>query len=84
MLGGWQALVVILGFWLINAIVENVIRPIFMKESLNISLVTTFLSLLIWGWILGMPGAVLSIPLTMVVMKLYKDMMESDSSLQEK
>ena len=84
MLGGWQALVVIIGFWLINAIVENVIRPIFMKESLNISLVTTFLSLLIWGWILGMPGAVLSIPLTMVVMKLYKDMMESDSSLQEK
>lgn len=66
MLGGWQAVVVFIGFWLINAIVENVIRPIFMKESLNISLVTTFLSLLIWGWILGMTGAVLGVPLTMV------------------
>ena len=74
MLGGWQAVVVFLGFWLINAIVENVIRPIFMKESLNISLVTTFLSLLIWGWILGMTGAVIGVPLTMVVMKLYKDL----------
>jgi AI-2 transport protein TqsA len=73
MLGGWQALAVFIGFWIINAVVENVIRPIFMKESLNISLLTTFLSLLIWGWILGMPGAVLGVPLTMVVMKVYKD-----------
>jgi predicted PurR-regulated permease PerM len=73
MLGGWQALGVFLGFWLINAIVENVIRPIFMKETLNISLVTTFLSLLVWGWLLGMTGAVLGVPLTMVVMKMYKD-----------
>lgn len=77
MLGWWQALAVFIGFWLINAIVENVIRPIFMKESLNISLLTTFLSLLIWGWILGMPGAVLGVPLTMVVMKLYKDLTEA-------
>jgi predicted PurR-regulated permease PerM len=73
MLGGWQAFIVLIGFWFINAIVENVIRPIFMKESLNISLVTTFLSMLIWGWILGMTGAVIGVPLTMVVMKLYKD-----------
>ncbi|HPI87247.1 MAG TPA: AI-2E family transporter [Bacteroidales bacterium] len=76
MLGWWQALVVFIGFWLINAIVENVIRPIFMKESLNISLLTTFLSLLIWGWILGMPGAVLGVPLTMVVMKIYEGQKE--------
>lgn len=81
MLGGWQAFIVFIGFWLINAIVENVIRPIFMKESLNISLLTTFLSLLIWGWILGMPGAILGVPLTMVVMKMYKDISQADSPL---
>ena len=80
MLGGWPAFGVLIGFWLINAMVENVIRPIFMKESLNISLVTTFLSLLVWGWILGMTGAVLGVPLTMVVMKLYKDMKGTESS----
>jgi predicted PurR-regulated permease PerM len=74
MLGPWQAVIVFLGFWLINALVENVVRPIFMKESLNISLLTTFLSLLIWGWILGMTGAVLGVPLTMVVMKVYEDL----------
>jgi AI-2 transport protein TqsA len=74
MLGPWKALIVFIGFWFINAMVENVVRPIFMKESLNISLLTTFLSLLIWGWILGMPGAVLGVPLTLVVMKLAKDL----------
>lgn len=72
-LGPWPAVIVFIGFWLINAIVENVIGPIFLKESLNISLLTTFLSLLVWGWILGMTGAVLGVPLTMVVMKIYKD-----------
>jgi predicted PurR-regulated permease PerM len=77
MLGGWQALVVFIGFWLINALVENVVRPIFMKEGLNISLLTTFLSLIVWGWILGMPGAVLGVPLTMVVMKLFRDLSEA-------
>jgi predicted PurR-regulated permease PerM len=76
MLGPWKALIVFIGFWFINAVVENVVRPLFMKESLDISLLTTFLSLLIWGWILGMPGAVLGVPLTMVVMKIYKDMKE--------
>jgi len=78
MLGGWQAIAVLIGFWFINAVVENVVRPIFMKESLNISLLTTFLSLLVWGWILGMPGAVLGVPLTMVVMKLVKTLKEED------
>jgi AI-2 transport protein TqsA len=72
-LGPWQALLVLLIFWVINFIVENVIGPIFMKESLNISLLSTFLSLLVWGWILGMPGTVLGVPLTMAVMKIYQD-----------
>ncbi len=77
MLGGWQALAVFIGFWLINAVVENVVRPIFMKESLNISLLTTFMSLIVWGWILGMPGAVLGVPLTLVLMKLFRDLSEA-------
>jgi AI-2 transport protein TqsA len=73
-MGLTQALIVFGGFWLINALVENVFRPIFMKETLHISLLTTFLSLLFWGWVLGMPGAILGVPLTLVVMKMFKTM----------
>jgi AI-2 transport protein TqsA len=72
-LGPKQALIVLIGFWFINFIVENVIGPIFMKQSLNISLLNSFLSLLVWGWILGVPGAILGIPLTMVVMKIFSE-----------
>jgi len=72
-LGVTQALIVSGGFWLINGLVENVFRPIFMKESLNISLLTTFLSLLFWGWVLGLPGAILGVPLTLVVIKIYNE-----------
>jgi AI-2 transport protein TqsA len=73
-MGLTQALIVFGGFWLINALVENVFRPIFMKESLNISLLTTFLSLLFWGFILGLPGAILGVPLTLMVMRFFKGM----------
>jgi predicted PurR-regulated permease PerM len=74
MKGPWQALFILIGFWVINFVVENVIRPIFMKHGLNISLLTTFFSLLVWSWILGVPGAILGVPLTIAVMKIYKDM----------
>jgi len=77
-MGLTQALIVFGGFWLINALVENVFRPIFMKESLNISLLTTFLSLLFWGWVLGLPGAILGVPLTLIVIKIFRDINSSD------
>lgn len=69
-LGPMQALIVLVGFFIINFIVENVLGPMFMKQSLNISLLNSFLSLLVWSWVLGAPGAVLGIPLTIVVMRL--------------
>jgi predicted PurR-regulated permease PerM len=71
-MGITQALIVSGGFWLINILVENVFRPLYIKESLNISLLTIFLSLLFWGYILGLPGAILSVPLTLVVIKIFK------------
>jgi AI-2 transport protein TqsA len=80
-LGPKQAIIVLIGFWFINFIVENVIGPIFMKQSLNISMLNSFLSLLVWGWILGVPGAILGIPLTMVVMKIYSEI--GNESLQK-
>lgn len=72
-LGPGQALIVIVGFAIINFIVENILGPMFMKQGLSISLLNSFLSMMIWGWILGMPGAILGIPLTMVLMKIHSD-----------
>ena len=82
-MGLTQALIVFGGFWLINALVENVFRPIFMKESLNISLLTTFLSLLFWGWVLGLPGAILGVPLTLMVMKFFNEFNDKEEKDRE-
>ena len=81
-LGPAKALIVIVGFFLINFFVENVLGPLFMKQSLSISLLNSFLSVLIWGWILGMPGAFLGIPLTMVVMKIHTDLSKKKDNQQ--
>lgn len=86
-MGITQALIVSGGFWLINILVENVFRPLYIKESLNISLLTTFLSLLFWGWVLGLPGAVLGVPLTLVVIKIYNQFnrkVEKDTEIFKK
>lgn len=72
-LGPNQALIVIAGFWLINFIVENILGPMFMKQGLSISLLNSFLSMMIWGWILGLSGAFLGVPLTMVLMKIQSN-----------
>jgi predicted PurR-regulated permease PerM len=67
-----EMIIVIVGFIVINAIIENVVKPKFMGEELNMSLFVIFLSLIVWTWILGAIGAILAIPLTISAMKAWE------------
>ena len=67
--GMTAAIIVIVGFVIINGIVENIVKPRFIGKKLHISLTSIFLSLVFWTWILGAMGAVLAIPLTISAMK---------------
>ena len=62
-----SALIVVVGFILINEFIENVIKPRMMGEELDLSLSVIFISLIIWAFILGPIGAVLAIPMTIAV-----------------
>jgi len=66
------ALVVFIGYTLINGTVENVIKPRRMGRGLKISPVVVVISLFIWGWLLGVVGAVLSTPLTLLILSVLE------------
>ncbi|MCK4818297.1 AI-2E family transporter [bacterium] len=62
-----SALIVVVGFFLINEFIEDVIKPRMMGEELDLSLSVVFISLVIWAFILGPIGTVLAIPMTITV-----------------
>lgn len=61
------ALAVLAGISLVNALVENVLFPSLAGKGLKLSPSIVFLSLFYWAYVLGTAGALIAIPLTMVV-----------------
>lgn len=62
-----HAVVVALGYFVINTIFGSILEPNLMGRRLGLSTLVVMLSLLFWGWTWGPIGALLSVPLTMVV-----------------
>jgi AI-2 transport protein TqsA len=58
------------GLILTNVIVDNVVKPIFMKHAIDVSFLEFTLSLVLWAFLLGLTGAILAIPLTLALRKL--------------
>jgi len=63
------ALMVVLGYTVVNLAIGNVLEPRLTGRELGISPVLILLSLLFWGWVLGPVGLFLAVPLTMAVME---------------
>ncbi len=68
-----MALVVLLGYILINGGVQNIIQPKIMGQGLKISPVVVFIGLFVWGYLLGGIGAILAVPLTMLVLIIMEN-----------
>ncbi len=54
-------------FMLIHNVIGNLIEPRIMGEGLGLSTLVVFLSLLLWGYLLGTVGMLLSVPITMTI-----------------
>lgn len=66
-LGFGSAVLVAAGYILVNFVIGNVIEPRLMGRKLRLSTLVVFLSLIFWGGLLGLVGAILAIPLTMTM-----------------
>jgi predicted PurR-regulated permease PerM len=64
-LGLLRALIVGIGYLVINLVMGGAVEPRFMGKGLGLSPLVVLLSLLFWGWLLGPVGMLLSVPLTM-------------------
>ena len=53
----------------VNSVMGNMIEPRLMGRSLGLSPLVVFVSLVLWGWLLGPVGMFLSVPLT-ITMKI--------------
>jgi len=67
------ALIVLVGYILINGGVQNFIQPKIMGKGLRISPVVVFVGLFVWGYLLGGIGALLAVPLTLLVLVLMEN-----------
>ncbi|WP_448222358.1 AI-2E family transporter [Gordonia iterans] len=72
--GGVSKLVlVVVVYSAINVILQSVIQPKFVGDAVGLSATLTFLSLLVWAFILGPLGAILAVPLTILTKALLID-----------
>ncbi len=62
--------------WLIQMIMGNVVDPRLMAFSLNLSPLLVIVSLIFWGWLWGITGMILAVPLT-ATLKIFFENIES-------
>ena len=72
--GGWgELLAIVILYAVLNFVVQTLIQPRFVGDSVGLSMTVTFIALLFWGWAMGALGALLAIPLTLLVKALLVD-----------
>ncbi|MFF2272775.1 AI-2E family transporter [Agromyces sp. NPDC058136] len=74
LVGGWPTVVAVLVVYgLINAVIQSIIQPRIVGNAVSLSQSLTFVSVLVWAVVLGPMGAILAVPLTLLVRMLLVD-----------
>jgi predicted PurR-regulated permease PerM len=69
-------------FLLLNVLESYVISPMVLSKRLTLNPVMLFVSLTFWGWMWGIVGAILAVPI-MVVLKIFCDHFETLAPIGE-
>jgi predicted PurR-regulated permease PerM len=65
---------VVVAFLVINTVLQTIVQPRFVGDAVGLSVTVTFLALVFWGFLVGPLGALLAIPLTLLVKALLIDL----------
>ncbi|MEU0566547.1 AI-2E family transporter [Nonomuraea sp. NPDC005983] len=68
-----QMLLVIAAYCVINVVIQSFIQPKFLGDAVGLSTTMTFVSLVVWAFVLGPLGALLAIPLSLLTRALLVD-----------
>jgi predicted PurR-regulated permease PerM len=71
-----SALFTVIAYLVVNMVMGNIVEPRLIGKSVGLSPLIVFLSLIFWGWVLGIVGMLLATPLTITI-KIIFDSMES-------
>ncbi|GAA2978154.1 AI-2E family transporter [Microbacterium terrae] len=72
--GGWPMLLAVVAIYcVVNVTLQVLVQPKFVSDAVNLSLTLSFFSVIFWTFIIGPLGAILSIPLTLLVRALILD-----------
>lgn len=55
------------GFLLIDLLKGNLVGPLVLGRRMPLNTVAVFVSLLFWGWVWGIPGVIMAVPLTVMI-----------------
>ena len=69
--GGWPLLLAVVAIYCVaNVVLQVLVQPKFVSDAVDISLTLSFFSVIFWTFVVGPLGAILSIPLTLLVRAL--------------
>lgn len=68
-----EMLLVIAAYVVINVITQSLILPKYLGDAVGLSTTVTFISLIVWAFVLGPLGAILAIPLSLLAKALLID-----------
>jgi AI-2 transport protein TqsA len=74
LVGGWPTVIaVVVIYGVINAVVQSIIQPRVVGHAVSLSQTLTFFSVLLWAVLIGPIGAIIAIPLTLLVKTVLVD-----------
>lgn len=71
--GPAAGIAVVVAYCVLNFVIQSIIMPRYTGQAVGITATLTFFSLLFWAWALGVLGALLAVPLTLLAKALLVD-----------